>query len=43
MNGSGAKHASNLDAKVGLFTLTDPRQHKKYAISIFIILTSLRL
>ena len=43
MNGSGAKGASILDAKIGLFTLTDPRQHKKFAFSIFIILTSLRL
>ena len=43
MNGCGAKRASILDAKIGLFTLTDPRQHKKYAFSIFIILTSLRL
>ena len=38
LNGSGAKPASILDAKIGLFTLTDPRQHKKYAVSTFIIL-----
>ena len=43
LNGYCAKLASNLDAKDGLLTLSDPRQHKKCAFSIFIILTSLRL
>ena len=43
LRGCGAKLASNLDAKVGLFILADPRQHKKCAFSIFIILTTLRL
>ena len=43
LNGCCAKLASNLDAKVGLLTLSDPRQHKKYVFSTFIILTSLRL
>ena len=43
LNGYGAKGASILDAKIGLFTFTDPRQHIKYAISILIILTSLCL
>ena len=38
-----AKLASNLDAKVGLFTLADLRQHKKCAFSIFILLPSLHL
>ena len=28
LNGCCAKPASNLDAKVGLFILSDPRQHK---------------
>ena len=28
LNGYCAKLASNLDAKVGLLTLSDPRQHK---------------
>ena len=28
LNGCCAKLASNLDAKVGLFILSDPRQHK---------------
>ena len=43
MNGYCAKLGSNLDAKVGLLTLSDSRQHKKCVFSIFIILTSLRL
>ena len=43
MNGYCAKLASNLDAKVGLLTLSDPGQHKKCVFSIFKILTSLRL
>ena len=43
LNGCCAKLASNLDAKVGLITLSDPRQHKKCVFSIFLILTSLRL
>ena len=37
MNGCCAKLASNLDAKVGLFTLSDPRKHKKCVFLIFII------
>ena len=43
LNGCRAKVVSNLDAKVGLFILSDPRQHKKYVSSIFIILISVRL
>ena len=43
LNGCCAQLTSNLDAKVGLLTLSDPRQHKKCAFSIFIVLTSLRL
>ena len=43
LNGCGAKFAANLDAKVGLFILADPRQHQNCVFSIFIILTSLRL
>ena len=43
LNGCCAERASNMDAKVGLFTLSDPRQHKKCVFSIFIISTSLRL
>ena len=43
LNGYCANLASNFDAKVGLLTLSDPRQHKKCIFSIFIILTSLRL
>ena len=43
MNGSCAERASILDAKIGLLTLTDPRQHKKYAFSIFIIFILLLL
>ena len=43
LNGCCAKLASNFDAKVGLLTLSDLRQHKKCAFSIFIILTSLHL
>ena len=29
LNGCCAELTSNMDAKVGLFTLSDPRQHKK--------------
>ena len=29
LNGSCAKRSSILDSKIGLLTLTDPRQHKK--------------
>ena len=43
LNGYCANRASNFDAKVGLLTLSDPRQHKKCVFSIFIILTSLPL
>ena len=43
LNGYCAKLASNMDAKVGLLTLSDPRQLKKCVFSIFIILTSLHL
>ena len=42
LNGNCAKLASNFDAKAGLLTLSDPRQHKKCAFSILIFLTSLR-
>ena len=42
-NGCCGKLASDLDAKVGLITLSDHRHHKKCVFSIFIILTSLRL
>ena len=30
LNGYCAKRASNLDAKVGLLTFSDPRQHKRF-------------
>ena len=51
MNGYCAKLASNLDAKVGLLTLSDPRQHTKCVFFNFhtfdftapLILTSLVL
>ena len=35
MNGYCAKLASNFDAKIGLLTLSDPRQHKKCAFFNF--------
>ena len=37
LNGCCAKRASNLDAKVGLLTLSDPCQHKKYIYIYFTI------
>ena len=43
LNDYCAKLSSNLDVKVGLLTLSDPRQHEKCVFSIFIILTSLCL
>ena len=42
LNSYCAKLASNSGAKVGLLTLSDPRQHKKCVFSTFIILTSLQ-
>ena len=43
LNGCCAKLPSNLNAKVGLFILSYPRQHTKCGFSNSIILTSLRL
>ena len=43
LSGYCARIASNFDAKVGLLTSSDPRQHKDCVFSIFIILTSLLL
>ena len=43
LNDYCAKLASNFNAKVGLLTLSDPRQLKNCVFSIFIILTSLHL
>ena len=34
-NGCCAKLASNLNAKVGLFILYDPRQHETFIFSIY--------
>ena len=31
LNGYCAKPASNLDAKIGLLALSNPRQHKKFS------------
>ena len=36
LNGYCTKRSSNFDVKVGLLTLSDPRQHRKCVFSIFI-------
>ena len=43
LNGCYAKLTSNLHAKVGLFILSDPRQHYKFIFPIFKISTALHL
>ena len=43
LNSCFAELASNLNAKVGLFTSSNPRQHKKCVFFNFHTLTSLRL
>ena len=42
-NGCFAKLVSNLNAKVGLFILSDPGQQKRCVFSFFIFSTSMRL
>ena len=42
-NGCFAKLASNLNAKVGLFILSDPGQQKRCVFSFFIFSNSMRL